>query len=292
MNLFTIESALDTISNSGKKTGFTLGSVTFTGIEVPESVQYGGNQNLIVQKLPGGWKVIDDGGNDPLTINMRGIFLGSDAKPKSDAITQMRMAGKTVAFTAAAQTLRVKIRAFTCEYRRMGYYIPWQITLEVYPSKTSSHPDPTQTLKGGIGGAISTLTKGISDVANIGSAMAGSAQAVLGQITPIATVIGVGGPVQSASNFLSTAQGITSTASNLSNLPTALAGTVSNIKSVTDSLNTSISQAEANISSIMPNNAASLTAAAQNSTILEASIEAKQAAQVAGDQAQKMGVQK
>lgn len=288
--LLNIETALNYVSGAGKNTTVKLGSMTLSGPEVPDALRVGGEQVLVIHRLPGGDKIIDNGGNDPYRLSLTGRFQGTNALTRAQTIDTMRLAAKTVTFSAAGGNWRVLIRSYAYTYAQKGAVIQYELELEVIPSNASTTASGTSALSSlvgsGVTGALSTVTSTIVDVSSVASSITSTAQNVIGQITPIANMIGVGGPLAKAQDALTSVSGMATTGENLANLPTALSGTITGLQSTVGQLSSTVEQAGANIESLGTSNAASLLAIAGNSQIQVGALEASQSASVALKNAQ------
>lgn len=125
-----------------------LGDFTFTGLEVPASITWGGGQALTVHKLPGGGRVIDVMGRDDAAMSWDGILLGANRADRAYALDEMRVAGLPVALSWGAHLYTVVIREFTCQdaAHRGNYHI----TVEVLRDESANPADATPTILGQI----------------------------------------------------------------------------------------------------------------------------------------------
>lgn len=283
--LLNIETAVSYLSGAGGNTTFSLGAITLEGAEVPEELRVGGANTLVVHRLPGGDRIIDEGGNDPARIFFTGRFQGSGALAKARTIEQMRNEGGNYPLSAINSLWKVKIRSYAFTYTQKGYFIPYEIELEVVTAPAATTASGTSVLSSlvgsGVTDALSAVTSMIADVSSTASEITGTAQNVIGQITPIANMIGVGGPLAKAQDALTSVQGMATTGENLANLPMALSGTITGLQSTIGQLNSTVEQAGANIESLGTGNAASLLAIAANAQLQVGALEASQSAAVA-----------
>jgi hypothetical protein len=126
----------------------TLGSVTFTGFEIPDSMPFGGQMQTTVHKLPGGARVIDAMGPDPRDIEFSGKILGPLAAPRARQIDAIRLAGQPVDLTWGDFSFSVVVSEFTPDYTYGGFIIPYKIKCIVIPdvSDTSTPDLASQTV--------------------------------------------------------------------------------------------------------------------------------------------------
>ena len=165
-----------------------LESVQFSGMEVPESIPFGGDQKLNVHELIGGARVVDAMGRSDMPLEWSGIFMGDTALDRARYVDGLRVAGNAVPLTWSELSYSVVIRSFKADFRFVSY-IPYSITCEVVQDQTqpqtSLAPPPLDdqmdadmdaafgyggligdsTLSGLLGG-INTAIAGISSFAN------------------------------------------------------------------------------------------------------------------------------
>jgi hypothetical protein len=128
-------------------TYLTLGGYTFQGFGVPERINGGGAQRLVVHKMLGGARVIDALGPDDDAIHFQGRFRNADdlnAMGDAMRMDQMRRAGRPVLLTYWNQNIWVVISKFAFSFERF-YEVPYQLELEVMQNAAQQNvqPDPT-----------------------------------------------------------------------------------------------------------------------------------------------------
>jgi hypothetical protein len=109
----------------------TLGGITFTGFSTPDTMGAGGQQAMVVHKLPGGSRVIDTLGPDEDDIHWSGKFLDDNALTTVVQLDAMRAAGQVVTLNFGGQTRSVVIKHFTYRIRRLPVWIEYDITCTV-----------------------------------------------------------------------------------------------------------------------------------------------------------------
>lgn len=107
-----------------------LGSFTFKNTEIPESIPFGGDQELVVHRLVGGKRVIDSMGRTERPLEWSGVFFGGNALSRARKLDAMRVAGKELDLTWDELSYKVVIKSFLPDYR-FKYNIPYKITCEV-----------------------------------------------------------------------------------------------------------------------------------------------------------------
>ena len=82
----------------------TLGSIAFTGTEIPEKLYpVGGTQTLAIHEFPGGVRTIQSlGAFPPRSIGWSGLLAGPTAFTRSFAIDRLRVAGAAIHLTYGA----------------------------------------------------------------------------------------------------------------------------------------------------------------------------------------------
>ena len=138
----------------------TLGGTTFQGFELPEKINFGGKQQLITHKLPGGGRVIDAMGRDDDDIAWQGRFRASAAGSRARAVDAMRIAGLPVTLAWDNYRFQVVISEFKADFERR-YEIPYSITCAILTSQAPTAPS--------LAGLLAT------DLSNLASLSDGSA---------------------------------------------------------------------------------------------------------------------
>jgi hypothetical protein len=108
----------------------TLGGVVFQDFEIPESINFGGAQALVVHELPGGTRNIDAMGPDDDDIRWSGRFRGQSAEQRSILLDFMRRQGNQVLLSWGLHRFQVVIKEFRADYQQ-SYEIPYSITCTV-----------------------------------------------------------------------------------------------------------------------------------------------------------------
>jgi hypothetical protein len=116
--------------SSDKYTSLVLDDFTFSGIEVPEQITFGGEQAMVTHRLVGGAKVIDAMGGFAEPLSWSGMFIGPQALDRARYLDQKRVAGKAVNLRWSELAYNVVIREFHADYQRQ-YRIPYRIICEV-----------------------------------------------------------------------------------------------------------------------------------------------------------------
>jgi hypothetical protein len=252
--LLNIETAIGSLGRASPSAPVSLGTLTFTGVEVPSLLRVGSEQALIVHKLIGGDRVIQSMGNDPASLSLTGMFTGPTAFQRAQKVAQLRDTGKQLRFGVAGLSVLVYIKAFAYDLTAKSAVIPYALTLEVQPTPATNPAATTSALSNLVG---SDIASGISSIANTGAEVAsyastaiGQAQTIVGQVTPIANLVGAGSLLAGVSDKLTAASALSSAGTNLSAAPAAAAGIISGLQSAGAGLTQTIQQAGANLGGI------------------------------------------
>lgn len=159
----------------------TLGPLLFDGMEVPESINVGGKQMLVVHKLIGGDRSIQAMGRDDDDIKWSGRFRGSAAETRTRLTDFLRVQGQPLVLAWSSFRYLVMVE-FKADFRQQ-YEIPYSISCTVVSDLTS----PIITAFLGIDAAIlSDLNQAIQVGAGLN--LPGITTAISGISTATATV--------------------------------------------------------------------------------------------------------
>lgn len=115
----------------------TLGAVAFSGFEIPESINFGGEQKLVVHKQPGGGRVIDAMGPDDADIRWSGRLRGSGSEQRGILLDFMRRRGSKVLLAWSLHRYQVVIHSFEANYQN-PYEIPYSIACTVVQDESQA----------------------------------------------------------------------------------------------------------------------------------------------------------
>lgn len=219
-----------------------LGSVTFKGFEIPDTIAWGTRLERHDHLLPGGAKRIDNLGAFDEPIAWEGKFYGADTAIRAQNLDRMLRAGKQVALSWNGKSRQVLITRFVCSDERGGVLCPYRIEMEVLPQLTgttsATQSAITQLLGSDAGAAVASVTTAVSTVATYADNAVGDVSAVASQVAPIANLIGVGGALTAAQGYLGAATTAIGNISSLSNPGAAIASTTQALTSAGTSLQT------------------------------------------------------
>jgi nucleoid-associated protein YgaU len=122
-------------------TKLTLGDFTFEEFEIPDRIPLGGEQALVVHKLPGGARVVQSMGRDDAPISWSGLMLGPDSLDRARQLDLMRAQGLPLQFQFFGFNYQVKIKSFVPSIERF-YRVPFTIELMVVVDNTQGQPQP------------------------------------------------------------------------------------------------------------------------------------------------------
>jgi hypothetical protein len=128
-------------------TQLILGGIVFQNYDYspPSHMPFGGNQAMVVHKLPGGSRVIDTLGPDEADISWSGFFFANTALQQCQTLDALRAAGKVVTLTFAGMSRQVVIKNFLPKIRRFPNWVDYEISCTVSANPafgaTSAAPD-------------------------------------------------------------------------------------------------------------------------------------------------------
>ncbi len=111
-------------------TFLTLGAITFTNFEIPERINFGGQQALAIKQLVGGKRIVDAMGRIDDDISWSGLMFESTATFRAQFLDAMRIQGIPLPLTWGQFNYQVVIKSFQASFERT-YQIPYSITVTV-----------------------------------------------------------------------------------------------------------------------------------------------------------------
>src|SRR4051794_279203 len=109
----------------------SLAGVTFDSYSTPRRIMGGGNQAMVVHKLPGGSRAIDTLGPDEADIVWDGQFYADDAFDTAVLLDSIRAAGQVVPLIWGGQTRLVIIAQFIYHARRFPNWVEYSVACTV-----------------------------------------------------------------------------------------------------------------------------------------------------------------
>ena len=190
----------------------TLGNLVFQDFEVPDTIRIGGDQALVVHKLPGGARTIDAMGADDADIPWSGRFRGKQAEARARILEGYRKTGQVLLLRWSTYRYKVIVQSFKAEYQQ-----PFEIPYSVNCTVISDESTPVLTGIPGIDELIGSdlgRALGLSDslgVAAIGTALTTAQQAINAITTlrnaPAATLSDIAGTLGAAQQAVGAAVG-------------------------------------------------------------------------------------
>ena len=116
-----------------------LKDVTFSYLEVPEQIPFGGSQALVVHQLVGGARVVDAMGADSMPLEWSGMFYGPTALDRARYVDLLRIQGLPIPLTWSELNYTVIVKTFQANYQRF-YKIPYTISCLVVQDNTRPAP--------------------------------------------------------------------------------------------------------------------------------------------------------
>jgi hypothetical protein len=157
----------------------TLGGIIFQDFEVPEVIPIGGEQALVVHKLPGGSRVIDAMGADHRDIAWSGRFRSGNAESRARILDGYRIGGQQFLLQWSTYRYQVIIKSFEAQYQQ-PFEIPYSISCVVVTDESApvltGIPALDELIGSDLGNALG-LSNSLG-VASIGTAMTTVQQAI------------------------------------------------------------------------------------------------------------------
>ncbi len=114
----------------------TLGGILFQGFEIPDVIRIGGEQALVVHKLPGGARTVDAMGADDADIPWSGRFRGREAESRARLLERYRKTGEVVTLRWSTYRYRVIVQSFRAEYQQ-PFEIPYSVNCTVVSDESA-----------------------------------------------------------------------------------------------------------------------------------------------------------
>lgn len=118
-------------------TVLTLGDFEFADFEIPPELRFGGEQMLVVHRLPGGARVVDAMGRDDAQIEWGGILFGPQAEDRARYLDGLRARAAELLLTWSSFQMRVVIQSLELVFRRY-YHVDYRISLTVIEDLTTA----------------------------------------------------------------------------------------------------------------------------------------------------------
>lgn len=109
-----------------------LAGIVFDSYSTPRRMMGGGNQAMVVHKLPGGSRTIDTLGPDEADILWDGEFFSNNAYSTALALEGVRAGGQVVPLIWGGQTRLVIVSQFIYHARRFPNWVEYSVVCTVY----------------------------------------------------------------------------------------------------------------------------------------------------------------
>ena len=174
-------------------TALVLGDLVFSRFEVPEHIQFGGDQALAVHELVGGNRIVDAMGRQDKTLEWSGQFIGQNASERARYLNNLRIAGKPLQLTWNAYNYQVVIKSALLDFKRF-YEIPYTVSCVVVEDLTV----PVSSL------TLSSIDTAISDDMNAANAYG----AQIGDSQLSGLLVTLNSAISAVSTFATAAQSV------------------------------------------------------------------------------------
>lgn len=221
-----------------------LDDFEFTDFEIPQSINFGGRQNLALHDLIGGVRVVDSMGAFSEPISWTGMFRGPDALARARYLDAKRVEGLQLTLTWSEFRYQVVLREFRATFERT-YQVPYSITLEVVADE--SYP---QTLLAPTVSIDSLIDYDAIAAADLVAALLAQAEITAGPVTT-STMAGSFGTLQTA--LKSVTSFVTATQSQLNSVLQPLSTFRAQVQTLMASVNNTLANATT-LGGVLPNN--------------------------------------
>ncbi|VVC75987.1 hypothetical protein AQUSIP_12880 [Aquicella siphonis] len=119
-----------------------LGDFVFRDFEIPDYINFGGQQQLVQHDLIGGNRVVDSLGKNDTDISWSGLITGSDALERAEQLNLMRAQGQPLTLTWFNLSFTVIIQSLNLRTERY-YKIDYDINLRVIIDRTNPNVNTT-----------------------------------------------------------------------------------------------------------------------------------------------------
>ena len=238
--------AISSLGFAGQSAPVSIGNVVLTGSEVPSFLRVEGEQSLSIVTLPGGNRSIQCLGPNPGSLILAGMFVGPSAQARALLLAQMRDAGAAVPFSLGQIAATVVVHRYSYSLEQKGAVVRYQVELEILPSQVAVGSTNSSSLSALVGAdtaaAITSITNTIADAASYATGAISQVQTDFAQAQPLATLVGLGGPLATASTYLQGAAFVSQATTNFAAVPSSAATMIVNLQGAGNSLMASIGQ--------------------------------------------------
>lgn len=273
-----LETALGSLGTVSQRSQFSVGGIVLSGPAIPDRVLLGGEHILAVRQIIGGGKTVNLLGPQPSALEWQAAFAGPQAMAQALAIDAMRTSGRVVTISFAGQAAPCVVSSFRWTPTRGGFVVEYAIRCEALPSVPAAPGQTggmlTQLLGSTLSDGLTQFTSGIASAASYATSVIGTAGSVLGEVTPIANMIGLGGIAAKINDRLTQASMLTTSVTNIGAAPAVANGILASLTAAGSNVSALISQAGANIAGISASTPTSLAAVSVNAQVLSTATQA------------------
>jgi hypothetical protein len=202
-----------------------LGGVELQGFEVPSGLRFGGRQNMVVHRLPGGGRIVDVLGPDAADISWSGILAGGDANGRVVTLDTLRCAGAVIPLEWHGFQFPVLIAELNFTFRN-AWWIPYYIRCVVANPAGNTAMWPLPAANYAISADV-TEASSFTDMSGVVAALAPPDSGVQGTLDN-ATALAAIGQVTAATDVGIAAAGSALATDDLAAIASA-AGTLANL---------------------------------------------------------------
>lgn len=193
-----------------------LGNVTFSGMEVPEKIRWGGRQDVVNQRLPGGVNNFNVMGIDYPPISWSGIFEGSSALSRSRQLYSMLAAANLISLTWNDRNYTVMLAEFHADDTKQ-IWIPYTLTCLVLRDETLSaapgSPSLLAQVQTNIANALGVTPAALAQTVGTAIQVAQTAATVVNAVAPgSAAALALGTAVNGAMTAINVAVAVSDSA--------------------------------------------------------------------------------
>jgi hypothetical protein len=169
-------------------TTLVLGDFTFSGPEIPEGIEVGGIQQLVVHELIGGIRVVDAMGRRDNALEWSGWFMGTNAKDRADFLDAYRISGQQLELTWGGYDYQVTVSEFKPKMRRLYEYSYRIVCTVVVDNGSASSQTSTTSTDDAVGDDLDTANDLATDVGD--STLTGQMDTLTSAVSAVSTFAG------------------------------------------------------------------------------------------------------
>ena len=147
-------------------TVITLGNFQFRNMEIPEFINFGGDQKLSVKELVGGARIVDVMGPSHGDPQWSGLITGPDAMSRAQSLNAMRIAGRSLNFSVFSLSYQVVIESFvfkTEKFYQISFDIKLKVVTDYNQANTSNNTTDFTTQVNNDASSLTTLSNNLND---------------------------------------------------------------------------------------------------------------------------------